>query len=193
MGDEKGHRGSGRRGEQRIDASVIRAAAARFDGTLDHTLRSAVVPYGYTVTIWASGAYLISERGLPNLVEVFAFVSGAMLAFALLSAFAQGRESAAGAGQRSRLHPESAHPLLAAGLHIAAVGLALGVASLIDTQLGDFAWFAGSLAVTLIYLSIASAELALAFELRERELGLRAASRVITHGPRRVIRRAGRR
>ena len=37
-------------------AGVLRGAAGRYGPRLDNTLRSAVVPYGYTVTISASGA-----------------------------------------------------------------------------------------------------------------------------------------
>lgn len=58
---------------------MLRGAAGRYGPTLDNTLRSAVVPYGYMVTIWASGAYLISLRGIPNGWQAFAFVTGAML------------------------------------------------------------------------------------------------------------------
>ena len=73
------------------------------------------------------------------------------------------------------MQPESRHPIFAAGLHVAAVGLAIGAATLIDSALRDFAWFLGSFAVTLIYLMIASAELAISVELNEREIGLRRA------------------
>ena len=73
------------------DGGVLRAAAARYAGTLDKTLRSAVIPYGYTVTVWASGAYLISLRGLPSGLEAFAFVVGATLAFGVLASMSQRR------------------------------------------------------------------------------------------------------
>jgi hypothetical protein len=187
-------------GEQRpsspFDASVIRASARRYDGILDMTLRSAVVPYGYTVTIWAAGAYLIRQRGLPSVFEAFAFVAGAILAFAVLTAISQRRhQPVAESGQQSAVPPfhlDSRHPIFAAGLHIAAVGLALGSAALIDSGLGQAAWLLAPFAVTSIYLAIASAELAIAIELRQREIGLRTA-RVIVRHPHKAIRRVVRR
>jgi hypothetical protein len=175
-----------------LDASVIRASARRFDGILDMTLRSAFVPYGYTVTIWAAGAYLISQRGLPSMLEAFAFVAGAILAFAVLAAISQRRHQPAPERAGPTMRPESSHPIFAAGLHIAAVGLALGCAALIDLGLGQGAWLLAPFAVTSIYLAIASAELAIAIELRQREIGLETA-RVIVRHPHRAIRRVVRR
>jgi hypothetical protein len=153
---------------------VLRGAAGRYGPTLDNTLRSAVVPYGYTVTIWASGAYLISLRGIPNGWQAFAFVTGAMLAFGALAWLSQklpGRKASA----LSPLHPDSSHPILASGVHIAAVGIAFGVATLVDRALEDYAWFVGSFAITFIYLLVASGELALAVEISERRVGLQRA------------------
>lgn len=171
---------------------MLRAAAARFAGTLDKTLRSAVIPYGYTVTIWASGAYLISLQGLPSGIEAFAFVAGATLAFGVLASLSQRRPGSIEEPMVAPIHPDSRHPLFAAGLHIAAVGLAFGAATLIDSALGNFAWFLGSFAVTFIYLLIASAELAISVELNQREIGLRRA-RVIVRRRRQALREVVRR
>lgn len=159
-----------------LNVSVLRGAAHRYDQTLDKTLRSAVVPYGYTVTIWASGAYLISLRGIPGLWEAFAFVAGALAAFGLLSALSQRRPGTPVDTIAPPIHPDSSHPIFAAGLHIAAVGLAFLAAGVVDELLGNAAWFFGSFAVTLIYLSIASAELAIAVELNQRRVGPRRAA-----------------
>lgn len=159
-----------------LDPSVLRGAGHRFNQTLDKTLRSAVVPYGYTVTIWASGAYLIHLRGVPGLFEAFAFVAGALGAFGLLSAFSQRRPGDPASTVAPPIHPDSSHPIFAAGLHIAAVGLAFLAAGVIDRAFGDVGWFFGSFAVTLIYLSIASAELAIAVELNQRQIGVRRAA-----------------
>lgn len=172
-----------------LDPSVLRGAAHRYNQTLDKTLRSAVVPYGYTVTVWASGAYLISLRGVPGLWEAFAFVAGALAAFGLLSAFSQRRPGRPGDTIAPPIHPDSAHPIFAAGLHIAAVGLAFGAASGIDSALGNASWFFGSFAVTVIYLAIASAELAFAVELNQRQIGVARAAAVA----RRAVWRRGRR
>ncbi len=158
---------------------MIRGATRRYDSTLDGTLRSAVIPYGYTVTIWAAGAYLIGLRGLPGLLEAFAFVSGALIAFALLASYSQRRLEGRAGESSPDIHPETSHPIFAAGLHILAVGLALLAAWAVDETLGRGAWFFCSFAVTLIYLTLASLELAFAIEMRQREIGLRSSARRI--------------
>lgn len=44
--------------------------------------------YGYTLSVWGAGAMLIAAYGVPEPSEVFAFVTGAVLGFALLAAVA---------------------------------------------------------------------------------------------------------
>ena len=39
------------------------------------------VPYGYTLTIWASGALAVSRYGSPRPLEIFLFIGGATLGF----------------------------------------------------------------------------------------------------------------
>lgn len=41
--------------------------------------------YGYTLTIWGSGAILLSRYGPANLLHIFSYVMGALLAFATLA------------------------------------------------------------------------------------------------------------
>lgn len=171
---------------------MLRGAAARYEGTLDKTLRSAVIPYGYTVTIWASGAYLISLRGIPNGWQAFAFVAGATLAFGVLTTVSQRLPGADPDLVAPPIHPDSRNPIFASGLHIAAVGIAFAAATLVDSLLLDWAWFFGSFAVTIIYLLVASAELAIATELNQREIGLRRAGGAVRRqgrAIRRVVRR----
>lgn len=177
----------GKRERAPIDGPLLRAAAERFDGTLETTLRASVIPYGYTVTIWASGAYLIKLQGPPTIWEAFAFVSGAILAFGVLASLATRLPHRRGSKEAPRLHPEPARPLLAAGLHIVAVGLALASATAVDLVFGDFAWLLASFAATTIYLAAASAELAIAVELQRREFSL-SVSRAV-RAPKRAVRR----
>jgi len=172
-----------------LDPGVLRAAARRWDGTLDKTLRSAVIPYGYTVTTWATGAYLVGEQGLPSGFEAFIFVVGAIVAFALLSTLSARR---AGSGELMTtepipIHPDSTHPLFVAGFHILAIGAAFGAAAGVDELLGNAAWFVGSFVVTLVYLALSSFELAVAIEMHRREISL-ARARVIVRRQRQVIR-----
>jgi hypothetical protein len=164
-----------------LDPGVLRGASRRWDGTLDKTLRAAVIPYGYTVTTWATGAYLVGERGLPSGFEAFIFVCGAIIAFALLSVVSA-RRSGSGEVMTAEpipIHPDSNHPIFVAGFHILAIGVAFAAAALLDELTGNAAWFLGSFVVTLIYLALSSLELAVAIELHRRQFGLRRARVVI--------------
>ena len=172
-----------------LDPGVVRAASRRWDGTLDKTLRAAVIPYGYTVTTWATGAYLVGVRGLPSAFEGFIFVCGAIVAFALLSVLSA---RIAGTGELLTteplpIHPDSTHPIFVAGFHILAIGAAFAAAAAVDELVGNVAWFFGSFVVTIIYLALSSFELAMAIELHRREIGLKRA-RVIVRRQREVIR-----
>jgi hypothetical protein len=177
-----------------LDPGVLKGASRRWDGTLDKTLRAAVVPYGYTVTTWATGAYLVGQQGLPSAFEAFIFVCGAIIAFALLSVLSARRS---GTGELLTtepipIHPDSTHPIFVAGFHIVAIGVAFAAAALLDALTGNVAWFLGSFVVTLIYLALSSFEIAIAIELHRREFGLRRA-RVIIRRRGEVLRDAVRR
>ena len=164
-----------------LDPGVLKGAARRWDATLDKTLRAAVIPYGYTVTTWATGAYLVGEQGLPSAFEAFIFVCGAIIAFALLSALSARR---AGSGELLTtepipIHPDSTHPIFVAGFHIVAIGVAFAAAAGLDEITGNAAWFLGSFVVTLIYLALSSFEIAVAVELHRREFGLKQARVIV--------------
>lgn len=47
--------------------------------------------YGFTIAFWGSGAMLISEHGLPNMLEALSYGGGAVLGFGLLTALAYHR------------------------------------------------------------------------------------------------------
>jgi hypothetical protein len=134
-------------------------------------LRSSVIPYGYTVTIWASGSLLIHIRGTPNTLEAIMFVAGALLAFAVLASISSRLTAVVPTHtvQERQLQPVT-HPIFTAGLHITAVGLALGIASVVEHVTGNIAWIVGSFTATAIYLAAASAELAIALEMSDRDL-----------------------
>jgi hypothetical protein len=155
-------------------AGVLRGAAGRWEQTLEATLRSSMVPYGYTVTIWVSGAYLAraNKPDLPGIAfsEGILFVVGALSAFGALALFSgRGGRAPMSAGSATKLDPN--HPLFAAGVHIVAIGLALGAGMLSSNVAGEVAWFLTPFLATGIYLAFASLELAVAHELRRRERG----------------------
>jgi len=47
--------------------------------------------YGFTIAFWGSGAMLISEHGLPSLIEALSFGGGSVLGFGLLTLIAYHR------------------------------------------------------------------------------------------------------
>lgn len=115
--------------------------------------RSAI-PYGYTLTIWTSGAVLERSHGTPAVGDTLLFLIGAFAGFAVLALLSQREnEPPLSPGQRNLLHT---------GLvQILAVGVALGVTAL-EAMLHSFAaWPIGGLAATVVYLGIAALQLAL--------------------------------
>jgi hypothetical protein len=156
-----------------LDSSVVRSATGNWDRTLDKTLRAALIPYGYTVTIWATGAYIVRDQAEPGITAVNAllFLSGALIAFALLVTIAQRRARPASTdGEPIPIHPDSSHPLLISGLHILAAGIAFGGGMLVKALFGSAAltWFFAPFVVTMLYLSLSSLELAFAVEWHRR-------------------------
>jgi hypothetical protein len=84
---------------------------------------SAAAPYGYTLSIWAAGAALVSVHGIPKTLAALAFVGGAVLGFAFVGALAYG-------GIPGQLDQERGHALLWGSLHFVSVGLAVGAVTL---------------------------------------------------------------
>ena len=128
---------------------------------LRQSLRSSVAastaPYGYTLTIWASGAIAISLLGTPDLLDVLLLMAGAVSAFVSIEALAYGSIAL-----QIRVGPPpqvtvwgSAH-WVASGLAIVAVW---GVDHLVG---GPAGWALSGLLATTLYLLINSTQVALA-------------------------------
>lgn len=133
--------------QQPTDSEHFRAAL----GTI---VVGSALPYGYTVSIWSSGALLIHGEGFPGVVEVFLFFSGALLGFAAVGSFAHGVLRT-----RAPMVPSSGHVLVGL-LHWFSVGLAIGSVALIAEIPGGIAWPLGSFVATTLYLLGASVQLA---------------------------------
>lgn len=117
-------------------------------------VHASAAPYGYTVSLWSSGAILIHFHPQPNVGEVFLFASGALAGFTLLGLLAQPTLRAAPPPEPG---PER---VLAGALHWFAVGIAVGAVVLI-AQIPSWAdWVLGSFAATSLYLLVASLQLA---------------------------------
>ena len=53
--------------------------------SLERNLVSESKAYGYTLTIWGAGALLVTVFGVPTILEVFLYVVGALVGFAVLA------------------------------------------------------------------------------------------------------------
>lgn len=120
------------------------------------SLRGAVAasgaPYGYTVTIWTSGALLIGARGLPDLLDALMFMAGAVAGYALVGGIAFG-----GLGMRSEGPP----PRLAwwGNLHFLSIGFAITASYLASHGIHNlFAWPATGFVATTVYLLVLGVE-----------------------------------
>jgi hypothetical protein len=129
-------------------ARTLRAAL----GTM---VAASAAPYGYTISIWSSGAVLIRTHGIPHIAEIFAFLAGALSGFGLMGLLAHG----ALANMESLDHPPDR--VLAGALHWLAAGAAVGAVALMAELHGWEAWPLGAFAATTIYILGASAQLAL--------------------------------
>ena len=53
-----------------------RAAGGTLRAALATVVAASAVPYGYTLTIWGSGAVLLRSLGAPTAAEAFIFAAG---------------------------------------------------------------------------------------------------------------------
>jgi hypothetical protein len=117
-----------------------------------------IAPYGYTLTVWTSGAVLTHARGIPNTGDALLFLVGAVGGFALVGVASFGRLTA-------RVEIDARQPALWAGFHVLSVGVAIGATTPIAHLLEDRgAWAIGGFAATLSYLVLLALQLALATE-----------------------------
>ena len=124
----------------------------RYRTDLRGVLGSSASAYGYTLTIWSSGAMLSHFYGSPSPPKVFSFLGGAVLAFALIGALAFG-------GVTKRFGGGSGHVELWGSFHLFSGGLAVGAAWLVGTFASSFlGWPLGAFVATAVYLSVVGAE-----------------------------------
>jgi hypothetical protein len=114
---------------------------------------SSAAPYGYTLTLWSSGAVLLRSHGTPLVADVFAFVAGALAGFGLMALLARG------ALTRMESIDDAAERVWAGALHWLAVGVAVGAVALLAEIHGREAWPLGSFAATTLYILAASLQL----------------------------------
>ena len=113
-------------------------------------------PYGYTLTVWTSGAVLAHARGLPTSVEALLFMLGGVVGFAIVGMAAFG-------DLRARVEVDPTPPALWGGLHFISVAAAIGAVTVIADQVENAAaWPLGGFTATVLYLVLLAAQLALA-------------------------------
>ena len=147
-------------------ATVTKHRSQRPAGTLQVALGTIVAasaaPYGYTISIWSSGAVLMHSHGTPSVADVFGFLAGALTGFGLMGLLARGG-----------LTPEDppAHApdrVLAGAMHWLAAGAAVGAAALVARIGGWEAWPLAAFTATAVYILGASVQLALVTRRRDR-------------------------
>jgi hypothetical protein len=131
-------------------------------GRAGYTLRSSIAtvipasaaPYGYTLAIWSSGAVLLRSAGQPSLGDVLTFVAGAIAGFNLLGVLS--------IGVIGHVRPIEClkDRVLAGVLDWVALGAVIGAVSAISGIHGWAPWLLGPLTATVLYLLIASLQLA---------------------------------
>jgi hypothetical protein len=125
-----------------------------------HAARQAAVmsigPYGYTLTVWTSGAVLTHANGLPTTADALLFMCGGVVAFGLVGIAAFGHV-------RAPMTVEPKPPAVWAGLHLISVAASiLAVTAVAHAVGGVLSWPMGGFAATLTYLGLLAAQLALA-------------------------------
>lgn len=124
-------------------------------------LRAAVAtsaaPYGYTLTIWTTGAVTTHEHGIPSAAEALLFLLGAVLGFALTAAVAHGGPGGTFATNQGRA------VRLWGGFHLLSVGAAIGLSAAAASLVGSpTVWPLVGFIATTIYLIIVAAQFTIA-------------------------------
>ncbi len=128
----------------------------RYRSALRATVAASAGPYGYTLTIWTSGAVLSHARGIPSAALALLFLIGAVSAYALVGAAAFG-------GLSEHVAPQLGGSVVWGGLHFFSVGLAIAAASLTARFVhDDAAWPLGAFLSTALYLLASASQLAIA-------------------------------
>ena len=123
---------------------------------------ASAAPYGYTISIWSSGAVLMHSHGTPSVADVFGFLAGALTGFGLMGLLARGGLT------RAEPHEHAPDRVLAGAMHWLAAGAAVGAAALVARIGGWEAWPLAAFAATAIYILGASVQLALVTRRRDR-------------------------
>jgi hypothetical protein len=118
---------------------------------------ASAAPYGYTLTVWTSGAVTMHAQGAPSALEALLFLAGAVVGFAAVGIAAHGSPTEIlGTSQEVRVR-------LSGGFHLPSVGLAIGLAALVsELSDGVLAWPVVGFFSTSVYLVVMAAQFTIA-------------------------------
>ena len=114
-----------------------------FRRTLALVVAAMDLPFGYTLTIWSSGAIAIGRYGFPNVGEIFAFLLGGITAYVILAWFSISPTPTA-----ARLEVRRSTTL-----NVCAIVAAIAVSAISGlVSFPYFGFFAAAAAGTLVYI-----------------------------------------
>ena len=124
------------------------------DRSLAAVASGSAVPYGYTVTLWSSGAVLSHVHGPPDMARIVLFMVSAIAGYNLFGGVARRMRAADDIGGHVKVIAGMLNWLAVAG----AVAAAWACAQLPSAA----AWAAGPGTATVVYLALAVLQLAAA-------------------------------
>lgn len=123
---------------------------------IETSVQGAGLPYGYAITVWATGSVLVGEHGKASILATFLFAAGAVAAYGTLKVLTWNTRKEA-----EKPLAKSPHPVRAGLMHVCAIGLAISAALAAAQVPGEPAWLLAPFSSTLVYLSGSSVEVAL--------------------------------
>jgi len=147
--------------------ATARHAHARYGlrSSMATIIPATAAPYGYTLAIWSCGAVLLRSHGTPSFADTLLFVAGAIAGFNLLGLLAIGVLGHARPIDRRQ------DRVLAGVLDWIALAAVVAAVFAISVIPGWAPWLLGPFTATLLYLVIASLQLALLSRRPERTTG----------------------
>lgn len=124
----------------------------RYRTDLRGVIGSSASAYGYTLTVWSTGALLSYSYGPPSPINVFTFFGGAVIAFALVGLLAFGGVTVQFGNEEGRVQLWGSFRFISIG---ASVGAVLQVASYLPSFPG---WPLGAFFATALHLGIVGIE-----------------------------------
>jgi uncharacterized membrane protein SirB2 len=149
------------------DVATERRTHARYGlrSSLATIIPATAAPYGYTLAIWSCGAVLLRSHGTPSFADTLLFVAGAIVGFDVLGLLAIGVLGHARPIDRRQ------DRVVAGVLDWVALGAVVAAVVAISGIPGWAPWLLGPFTATVLYLVIASLQLALLSMRAERNPG----------------------